>query len=141
MKIPPEIPLWGDPKWRGKCPLEAVEQVSWFNQVRKHHPDSYGAIATHVRNEGLRTQGQFSSVIKHSAEGLVVGAADILVPTRIPLVIEMKRKDASRSTLSDEQAKYLLAAQSLGAYSCVTLGAVAAWEAFNWWIDTYQGDV
>lgn len=133
MKLPPNIPLYGDPKWRGKCPVESVEQVSWFNRIRREYPDTYGAVATHIRNEGLKTAGQFSSVIKHSAEGLVVGASDIILPARVPLVIEMKRRDASKSVLSPEQAAYLLAAQSLGAWVCVALGAVAAWDAFEQW--------
>lgn len=133
MKFLSKIPLYGDPKWRGKCPLEAVEQASWFNRIRSRYPDTYGAVATHIRNEGLKTAGQFSSVIKHSAEGLVVGASDIILPAKVPLVIEMKRRDSSKSVLSDEQVKYLLAAQSLGAWVCVALGAVAAWEAFEQW--------
>lgn len=142
MKIPSEIPLYGDPKWRGKCPLETVEQVSWFNRIRREYPDTYGAVATHIRNEGLREAGQFSSVIKHSAEGLVPGASDIIVPVRIPFICEMKRVDASKSVLSPEQVKYLLAAQAMGAWVCVALGAVAAWQAFEQWrVDTYQADV
>lgn len=138
MKIPPNIPLWGDPKWRGKCPLEAVEQVSWFNRIRREYPDTYGAVATHVRNEGLKERGQFSTVVKHAAEGMTKGCADIIVPARTPLVIEMKRQDASKSELSDEQIKYLRAAQSLGAYAVICLGALAAWEAFEFWIKEYR---
>ncbi len=134
MKFPEGIIVWGDTRFRGKCPLEGVEQVSWFNKIRREYPDTYGAVATHVRNEGLKERAQFSSVMKHSAEGMTKGCADIIVPARIPLVIEMKRADHTKSELSDEQIKYLLAAQALGSYACVALGAVAAWSAFEYWL-------
>lgn len=134
MNFPEGIIVWGDTRFRGKCPLEAVEQVSWFNKIRREYPDTYGAVATHVRNEGLKERAQFSSVMKHSAEGMTKGCADIIVPARIPLIIEMKRADHTRSEISDEQVKYLKAATALGGYACVALGAVAAWEAFQHWL-------
>jgi len=140
MIFPEGIIVWGNTRFRGKCPLETIEQVSWFNRVRKEYPDTYGAIATHIRNEGMAEGAQLSSKVKHRAEGLVVGASDIIVPASVPLVIEMKRQNHSLSTLSDEQARYLRAATAMGAYACVCLGAVAAWEAFEWWRAQYPLD-
>jgi len=133
MIFPEGIIVWGNTRFRGKCPLEAVEQVSWFNKIRREYPDTYGAVATHVRNEGLKEGRQFSSVMKHSAEGMTKGCADIVLPARVPLVIEMKRCDHTKSSLSDEQIKYLKAATALGSYAIVALGAAAAYEAFEWW--------
>jgi len=140
MNFPEGIIVWGDTRFRGKCPLEAVEQVSWFNRIRREYPDTYGAIATHIRNEGMMEGAHLASKVKHRAEGLVVGAADIILPARVPLVIEMKRCDHQKSTVSDEQVRYLLAAQAMGAYACIALGAVAAWEAFEWWRNEYGVD-
>lgn len=140
MNFPEGIIVWGNTRFRGKCPLESIEQVSWFNRIRREYPDTYGAIATHIRNEGLREGAHITTAVKHRAEGLVVGAADIILPARVPLVIEMKRCDHQKSVLSDDQEKYLKAATAMGAYACVCLGAVAAWEAFEWWRQEYPLD-
>jgi hypothetical protein len=53
------VPIYGDATWRGKCPPEHVEQVSFFSRLRREYPDSYGLIAVHPRNEGLKRAGQF----------------------------------------------------------------------------------
>lgn len=133
MIIPAHIPLYGDPTYRGKCHLEHVEQSSIINRLRKEYPDTFGAIAFHPRNEGQKRAGQFSTAMKENAEGLTKGASDLIIPARIPFVAEIKRRDPSKSSISKEQIDYLTAAQALGAFSCVTLGAVATWEAFLVW--------
>jgi len=138
MLFPEGIMVWGNTRFRGKCPLEEIEMVSWFNRIRREYPDTYGAVATHIRNEQLKQRGQFSTAMKHSAEGLVTGASDIILPAGPkPLIIEMKRCDHTKSALSDEQVKYLRAATALGSYAVVCLGAAAAWEAFEWWRGEY----
>ena len=133
MILPPKIPVYGDPKWRGKCPKEAVEQISWFNRIRQEHPDTWGLLAVHVRNEGLLEKGQFSAIRKHKLEGMVTGCVDIMIPGRPCLVLEMKRQDRTKSVLSDDQLVYLVAAQNAGAFACIALGAVGAWDAFEVW--------
>lgn len=133
MILPPEIPIFGDTKWRGKCPRESVEQVSWFNKIRQEFPDTWGLLAVHVRNEGLLQNGQFSAVRKHKLEGMVTGCVDIMIPGNPCMVMEMKRQDHTQSKLTDEQLAYLIAAQNAGAFACIALGAVAAWGAFLEW--------
>lgn len=133
MKIPANIPVYGDIAFRGKCPIESVEQTSFFNRLRREYPDSYGAIALHPRNEGLKEKGQFSSVMKHAAEGMTKGAADIIIPAAPAFVCELKRQDHTKSQWQDGQIEYLIAAQKTGAFVCVALGAAAAWEAFKVW--------
>ena len=133
MKFNPLIPVYGDPKFRGKCPKEDVEQVSFFNRLRKEYPTSWGILALHPRNEGLKEKGQFSTVIKHKAEGMTAGASDIIIPGCPSFVCEMKRRDHTLSAWQDKQEDYLLAAQEAGAFTCVALGAVGAWEAFKAW--------
>lgn len=124
------FPVWGDVTFRGKCPQEHVEQASFFAKIRREYPTSWGAIALHPRNEGLVKGGQFSAVMRHRAEGMTKGAADIVIPGSPAFVCEMKRLDHTQSQWQDGQMEYLIAAQKAGAYVCVALGAEAAWEAF-----------
>lgn len=134
MKLPPNIPLYGDPTFRGKCPREMVEQSSIVNKVRKEFPDTWGRLIIHPRNEGLKEAGQFSSVIKHAAEGMTKGASDVIIPAAPSFVCEVKRVDHTKSKIDDDQVKYLLAAQQAGCFACIALGALAAWEAVLDWI-------
>ncbi len=130
------FPVFGDQAFRGKCPREAVEQASFFNRLRHEYPESWGLLALHPRNEGLKEGGQFSSVIKHKAEGMTAGAADIVIPARHAFVCEMKRQNPTLSAWQPDQREYLTAAMGAGAFACVALGAVAAWEAFEQWRKT-----
>ncbi len=129
------VPVFGDIAFRGNCPKEEVEQSSFFSMIRRTYPDTWGAIAIHPRNEGLKVGGQFSAIIKHRAEGMTPGAADIIIPGRKSFVCELKRRDHTKSKWQDGQIEYLKAAQDCGAYACVALGAVAAWEAFEGWVN------
>lgn len=134
MKTPPHIPLYGDPTYRGKCDREQLEQMSIIGRIRREYPDSYGLIVLHPRNEGLKERGQFSSVMRHNAEGMCKGAADVIIPGRRSFVCEVKRRNPALSVISEEQVAFLTAAQNAGAFACVALGAVAAWSAFEEWV-------
>lgn len=125
MKFPQWLKVYGDTDFRGKCPLEVAEQMTFFNAVRK---TEYGAIATHIRNEGKRT-----NALRERMEGMTPGASDIIIPARIPLVLEMKRRDHTLCHWQKGQLDYLQAAQDAGAFACVALGFDAAMEAFNEW--------
>ena len=123
--------VYGELKYRGECDVEDIEQISFLNRLRKTYPDTYGRIAVHVKNEGLVRGGQFSAMSRHRAMGLVAGAPDIVIPGSPTCLIEMKRRDHTKSKLAQEQIDYLTAAQELGAFVCVALGAQAAWDAFQ----------
>jgi len=139
MKIPAWLPVYGDISFRGRCPGEQVEQASFFAKLRREYPASYGLIAVHPRNEGLLAGGQFSAVIRHRSEGMTKGAADIIIPGLSvrrefgAFVCELKRCDHTKSAWQDGQQAYLQAAHDAGAFVCVALGAVAAWQAFEAW--------
>lgn len=135
LDLPEGVRLFGDPSFRGKCPPEHVELASFFNRLRKEYPASWGLLALHPRNEGLLEKGQFSTVIKHKAEGMAKGAADIVIPAGGwgSFVCEMKRLDHRLSKWQDGQRQYLDAAAGAGAFACVALGAAAAWDAFQAW--------
>lgn len=130
MKLPNDIPVWGDVKFRGKCPKEVAEQVTFFNEVRKKYPGTWGVIATHVRNEGKKTAAQ---VMSEKAEGMTTGASDIIIGG---FYCELKRQDHTQCKISDDQIKYLKAVNDLGFYGCIALGYKSALEAFECYIST-----
>lgn len=140
MIFPSHIPCYGDPTFRGKCPLESVEQMSLVNQIRRVYPDTFGKIVFHPRNEGLLSKGQFSSVAKHKAEGMTKGAPDCIVPGNPSFLCEIKRANPQLSKWQDGQIEYLEAAQKLGAFVCIALGAKAAWQAFEEYREKYYGN-
>ena len=128
MKLPNDIKVCGDVEYRGACPAENVEQVTFFNRIRRKYPDTYGALALHPRNEGRRTLLQAAH---QKAEGMTTGATDIVIPASPPFVCELKRRDHTKSTIHQEQLAYMRAAQQTGAVVCIALGVDAAWEAFE----------
>jgi len=128
------VAVFGDLAFRGACPIEAAEQMTFFNWLRREYPDTWGRLAFHPRNEGLKVAGQFASVQRHAAEGMTPGAADIIIPARIAFVCELKRLDHSLSQFEDGQVDYLIAAKNAGAFACVALGVDAARAAFSAWI-------
>lgn len=132
MKFDIDIPVFGDTEYRNKkCPSETLEQVTFFNRVRRDYPDTWGVIATHIRNEGKFSVQQR---VKQKAEGMTPGASDIIIPGCPTFVCEMKRRDHTISKWQDGQKEYLLTSQKMGAFACVALGADAAMEALEKWI-------
>lgn len=134
LTLPPGVRLFGDPTYRGKCPREVIEQVSVINRIRQEYPTTWGLLAFHPRNEQLLERGQFSSVIKHKAEGMTAGFADLVVVGCPAFVCEIKRRDHTLSTWQPGQREHLEAAANAGAFACVALGAVAAYTAFEEWL-------
>lgn len=129
------FPVFGDTVFRGKCPTESLEQVTFFGALRRQFPATWGALAIHPRNEGMKTGGQFTAVQKHAAEGMTPGAADIIIPGAPAFVCEMKRQDHTQSAWQPGQVEYLTAAHEAGAFACVALGHKAALEALEAWIN------
>ncbi len=128
-KIPQQIPVFGDQEWRGKCPLEVAEQVSFLCMLRAEFP-KLAEIAVHIRNEGKRTKRQGAA---QKAEGLNTGASDLLIPCTPSILIELKRRDHTQSKIADKQIKYLVNSEAFGSFACVALGAVGAMEAVREW--------
>jgi hypothetical protein len=127
------VRVYGDTSFRGKCPEEALEQITFFNTLRREYPATWGRIALHPRNEQQLRGGQHKALAQHKAEGLTPGASDIIIPARIAFVCEMKRQDHTQSKWQPGQIEYLTAAHNAGAFACVALGWKAAWEAFEAW--------
>lgn len=133
-ELPLSVKVYGDAAFRGKCHKEAVEQASFFSKLRREYPDTWGVIALHPRNEGQLIAGQFSSVTKQQIEGMAKGASDIVIPGFPAFVCELKRLDHTQSKWEDGQIKYLAACDAVGCFTCVALGAAAAWDAFQDWL-------
>ena len=127
MRIPSNIPLYGNPDFRGPCPTETAEALTFFNAIRKTR---FGSIAVHIKNEGKKRHTQAAW---DKAQGLVKGASDIIIPGAPTFLCELKRQDHTQSRISKEQIAYLEAAKNNGAWVCVALGWEAALEAVNEW--------
>lgn len=127
MKFDSWLKVYGDKSYRGDCPKESVEQVTFFNRVRK---TEWADIALHPRNEGKFTPGQVS---KQKAEGMCPGASDIIIIGTPVFVCELKRRDHTKSSWQPGQLNFLSESQRRGAFVCVALGCDAAWEAFQEW--------
>lgn len=127
MKFPPWLDVYGDLAFRGKCPTETLEQVTFFNRIRQ---TKWGTICLHPRNEGNRTHHQTA---KQKAEGMTPGASDIIIPGAPTFVCELKRQDHTQSQWEPGQLEYLETAKNAGAFVCVGLGVEGAWEAFLLW--------
>ena len=133
MKFPSFLPVFGDTDFRGECPLEEAEQATFFSQLRKLHPDTYGRLAMHPKNEGKRRGAQFAQLARDKALGMTKSAPDVVLPGAPTLLIEIKRQDHTQSKWQDGQIEYLQTAQSLGCFVAVALGWEGAMEAFELW--------
>jgi len=131
MKFPEWLRVYGDTTYRGACPPESAEQVTFFARLRREYPDTWGALAIHPRNEGKRTHYQTA---QQKAQGMTPGAADIVIPARVAFVCELKRRDHTKGVWQPGQVEYLQAAHEAGAFVCVALGCDAASEAVRFWL-------
>lgn len=134
MKFPDWLPVYGCKEYRGPCHKEGAEQVTFFQQLRREYPDSWGVLAIHPKNEAKRRGGQFQQLARDKAMGLSTGASDIIIPGTPAFVCEMKRKDHTQSKWEPEQLPYLEAAHKAGAFACVALGWEGARMAFEEWL-------
>ena len=110
------------------APSERDEQVTFFNQLRKHKPH-LGEIAIHIKNEGKRNINQ---VNEDKANGMVTGAVDVVIPGEPTLLIELKKR-SKRAKVSDAQVNYMESAARQGAMCYVCYGWEMAMEAVEEW--------
>ena len=130
MKIDKRIMVYGNQKLRmKKPPTEDAEQITIFNQLRLNYPD-LAKLATHILNEGKKTQAQAQ---KDAKMGLCKGFSDIIIIGLPVFVCELKKRDFTKSKISDEQQQFLINAQEAGAFACVALGYDGFMEALEEW--------
>lgn len=112
-----------------KAPSESTEQITFFNQLRKHYPEiAKGAF--HVKNEGKKT---YATAMKDKAEGLLSGVVDIIIMGETMLYIEMK-KVSKRAKATSSQVEFLNLASDLGHDAYLCYGWEMAWVALETWI-------
>ena len=109
MNLKHDVPIYGNIKYRGKCPVEALEQITFFNKIRREYPDTWGKI-------------------REKAEGMTTGASDIIVGG---FYCELKRQDHTLCKVSEAQIEYLEAINNLGYFGCIALGYESAFKAFE----------
>ena len=131
MKFPPWLRVYGDKNFRGKCPIETTEQVTFFNELRKKYPE-LGRLAIHPKNEGRRKGADFGVLMKDKSMGLSPGASDIIIP--LGFACELKRQNHTKSGWEPGQVEYLESVHNLGGFACVALGWAAAMEAVEDWL-------
>ena len=133
MKIPDWLPVYGDINFRGDCPREDAELMTFFNELKRIYPH-LSAVAIHPDNEGLVIGAAHNAHIKQKAKGAIKkGAADIIIVGNPTFVCEMKRQDHTKSQWQDGQLEFLEASKNNGAFVCVALGYVAALNAVKDW--------
>jgi hypothetical protein len=129
----PWLKVFGDTTYRGNCPQESAEQITFFRKLRDEYPDTWGRLAVHPKNEGKRSGAQFQQLAMDKAMGLQPGASDIVIP--MGFCCEMKRKNHMLSKWQPGQLDYLKAVHEAGGFACVALGWKGAWEALQTWLD------
>lgn len=131
MIIPKFLIVYGDTSFRGSCAKEDLELMTFFNQLRKIYPDSYGLIAFHPKMEGKKS---FAQAASDKMKGATKGVCDIIIPGSPTLCIEVKREDHTQSVWQPGQIDFLEAAHKNGAFVCLALGYKAALDALDDWI-------
>ena len=135
MKIPEWLPVYGGLSFRGECPKEDAELITFFDELKRHHPELY-VVAIHPDNESKITGTGFNAHSRQKAKGATrKGAADILIVGCPTFVCELKRQDHTKSRWQNGQLEFLEASQNNGAFVCVALGYKAALRALDDWLN------
>ena len=139
MKLPKKIKIYGDTSFRDPdCRSESAEQKEFFGLLKFNYPE-YFDIAIHPKNEGKRTGKQAN--IDSLLGALNTGASDVIIPASISFVCEIKRKDHTKSSISDDQVWYLTKCQNAGSFACIALGCDAAMAAFEDWVNIIKNNL
>lgn len=132
MKFFNGLRVYGDVNFRGECPKEDAELMTFFSNARNYHPQKamLSKVLFHVENEGKRTDGKRSK----AKGGLVKGVSDICAIGSPMLLIEMKRKDHTKSVYQSGQEELLKIAHQAGCFACIALGYEGALQAVDEWL-------
>lgn len=131
MKFPAFLRVYGSQSYRGPCNSEQTDQIDFMSWLACNYPQ-YRKLAVHPKGEGKRSWGQID-VAKKTGE-INTGASDIIIPDRLTFVMEIKRKDHTKSAWKEGQQEYLFAAHESGCFDCVGLGVDGAKLAFLSWL-------
>ena len=132
MKLPKDIPIFGDVNYRGDCRKEDAEQIEFVDWLKFNYPD-YHRVFIHPKIEGRKSQRLINKDRRMGS--FTVGASDCIIPGSPAFVVELKRVDHTKSSISGDQLSYLRVSQKLGCFVGIALGAEALKEAFLLWLD------
>lgn len=131
MHMPQWLPFFGDRSFRGKCPREAEDQMSFFSWLEHELPE-YARLTIHPKVEGRRTPAQ--ATIDRKMGSMKKGVVDVIAIGSPMLVMEIKRKNESLSEWKDGQLRFLEESKKAGAVVAVVFGLEAAKEAYLDWV-------
>lgn len=131
MRFNKDIPVFGDVTFRGDCHKEDIEQIDFYSWLKEHH-QIYHMLMIHPKSEGKRNVRQVN--YESRTGGIPTGASDLIIPGNPCFVVELKRRDHTKSKWQKQQQPYLLAAKEAGCFVGVALGFEGAKEAFNLWL-------
>lgn len=116
---------------KGKSPLEHIEQINLVSHCQHRYPKQFNLMMHPVNESNIPVQYR----AKLNKCGLLKGASDwlVLYPSngKPYLAIELKRSRKRDSSINKEQVSFLLNAESVGAFSCVAYGYLAALHAMK----------
>lgn len=112
-----------DSGYRGDCPKEETEQMAYGTWMKWRFPD---ILWFHVPNEtGTKSGAQF--VLKRQKMGVRKGVSDNVILTagvnHKCALIELKRRDKTKSKIGKEQMEILHQAHDLGHFAAIAYGA------------------
>lgn len=130
MRIPKNIDVYGDTKYRGKRNAEECEVITFVAWLKYNHPD-YHRLLIHPKIEGKKNPKERAKDASMGAFN--VGASDQIIPCLLPFVVEVKQKDHTHSSISSKQIEYLEVAKRHGAFTGIALGSDGLKLAFFEW--------
>lgn len=143
------IPIVGDLKFRGECPLEDSDLASFFAWVRFKYPQYYNLVFHPEMEMPVNGAGSYAYHAKSKAKGRLDGIADVIV---LPIskgapafMCELKRKNISKSLASkdmkihfEDQLMILSSQKEHGAIAIVALGLDAIKQSFTEYVKEYK---
>lgn len=122
------IEVVGDTSYRDRnCDNEDAEGVTLFAEWNRD-PELKHIPLLHIPNEKKRrTHADFKELATQKMKGAFQAGASDYVALGFPtLVIELKRKDHTKSVIDKDQIDFLVKSQNADAWVCVALGYEAA---------------
>ena len=137
LELPDEVMLFGDIDYRGECPAEDSDLISFVAWLKYNWPELENCII-HTPNEGdLPVQAR----MQQKKKGVLFRCPDVIVMTVPAYCMELKRRNPSKSLSSEEdrsrfreQVGVLVSMQKQGNFSCAALGLDAAKESWKYFL-------
>lgn len=107
-----------DPKYRGECRVERLEQIDCISWLKHNHADRWPLIF-HCPGE---TKASPQHMQMRAKEGVKPGPPDIIDLGGVVGLFELKRLDRTQSKVSKDQREFLLAGANSGAFAAICYG-------------------